>query len=176
VPLYPWVQLPIGTGPIPDEPRLRNQHTARSAVGTCRRGRPIVPGAAPVAGHSVRSGISPSHSEAKIEIEFVYKGTASGVEAYHVHLRLEPSGLQQLTHTGGDDAVKFAGVRGHFTLRRLGPVGRATVAVAIGALLPRVTLMSVPACVQPDHTVVPSHRQRPADTVLWILVTLVTGR
>jgi hypothetical protein len=32
-------------------------------------------------------------------------------------LRLEPGGLQQLTHAGGDDAVKLAGVGGHFTMR-----------------------------------------------------------
>jgi hypothetical protein len=29
-------------------------------------------------------------------------------------LRLEPGGLQQLAHAGGDDAVKLAGVGGHF--------------------------------------------------------------
>ena len=44
--------------------------------------------------------------------------------------RLEPNGLQQLAHAGGDDAVKLAGVGGHVTQRSLGRE-RATVAVAI---------------------------------------------
>ena len=55
--------------------------------------------------------------------------------------RLEPGGLQQLAHAGGDDAVKLAGVGDHVILRRLdrragraGPDGRATVAVAIAML------------------------------------------
>jgi hypothetical protein len=67
---------------------------------------------------------------------------------HRARLRLEPRGLQKLAHASGDDAVKLAGVGDHFTLRRLGqrawragPVGRATVAVAIDALLPRVRLI-----------------------------------
>ena len=38
---------------------------------------------------------------------------------HHAGLRLEPGGLQQLAHAGGDDAVKLAGVGDHFTLRSL---------------------------------------------------------
>jgi hypothetical protein len=41
------------------------------------------------------------------------------IRVHRTGLRLEPRGLQQLAHAGGDDAMKLAGVGDHFTLRSL---------------------------------------------------------
>ena len=111
---------PRASGWISEECRQHQPDDMREQLAALRLGQRR---------HALNDGRGSTEDEA-LELGFVHRAD----------LHLEPRGLEQFAHAGGDDAVKLAGVGDHVARRRRGRE-RGTVVMAIDAFLARVRLI-----------------------------------